>query len=101
ARRRPEWRPGSSPDRTPARPRAAARSLARHDLSTEQRELLIGFGADADLVAASEAGVAEVRGVRPRGLQHPVQRKVAEGIGGEIAPEWRMPCFGSMNVRPT
>src|SRR5882724_7286326 len=56
-------------------------------LDVEEAELGRGLGLDADLVGAGEAGVTEARGIAARGLQHAVERQVAERVGAEVAAD--------------
>src|SRR5258707_7289786 len=58
-------------------------------LRFEQSELSDVPGVEADLVLPGEAGMAEVARVIAGGLEHPVQREVAEGVRGEVALDLR------------
>src|SRR5262249_19655630 len=53
----------------------------------EEVQLRRRIGLDADLVGAGEAGVTEARGIAAGGLQHAVERQVAERVGAEIAAD--------------
>src|SRR2546422_7151067 len=56
-------------------------------LDVEEVELGRGLGLDADLVGAGEAGVTEARGIAARGLQHAVERQIAERVGAQVAAD--------------
>src|SRR5215510_10156988 len=51
----------------------------------EQRKLRRRLRLDTYPVVAGEAGVAEMRRIVPRRLQHAVEREVAQGVGAQIA----------------
>src|SRR5262245_41798185 len=53
----------------------------------EEAELRRRLGLDADAIAAGEAGVTEMARIRAGRLQHPVEGKVADRIGAEIAAD--------------
>src|SRR5687767_15965514 len=53
-------------------------------LDVEETELGGRVGLDSDLVGAGEAGVAIVRRVAARRLEHPLEREVPERVGAEI-----------------
>src|SRR5262245_5269762 len=53
----------------------------------EETQLGGGLGFDADAVGAGEARVAEVRRVGAGGLQHAVEREVAQRVGAEVAAD--------------
>src|SRR6266536_2991584 len=54
-------------------------------LRFEQPELSDVPGVEADLILPGEAGVAEVSRVVAGGLEHPVEREIAERIGGQVS----------------
>src|SRR5213592_3123595 len=56
-------------------------------LDVEEVELRRGVGLDADLVGAGEARVTEACRIAAGGLQHAVEREVAERVGGEVATD--------------
>src|SRR3989449_11014921 len=56
-------------------------------LDVEEVELGRGLGLDADLVGAGEAGVTEARGIAARGLQHAVERQIAQRGGAQVAAD--------------
>src|SRR6267378_4871837 len=56
-------------------------------LDVEEVELGRGVGLDADLVSAGEARMTEIAGVAARGLEHALERQVAERVGPEITAD--------------
>src|SRR5919204_3047338 len=56
-------------------------------LDVEEVQLRRGIGLDTDLVGAGEARVTEARRIAARGLQHAVEREVAERVRAEIATD--------------
>src|SRR5262249_47044651 len=53
----------------------------------EEMQLRCRIGLDADLVGAREARVTEAAGIAAGGLQHAVERQIAERIGAEITAD--------------
>src|SRR5439155_2234182 len=56
-------------------------------LDVEELELGRGIRLDADLVGAGEAGVTEALGIAALGLQHAVERQIAERVGTQLAAD--------------
>src|SRR5206468_8735074 len=54
-------------------------------LRFEQSELSDVPGVEADLILPGEAGVAEVGRIVTGGLEHPVEREIAERVGGQVS----------------
>src|SRR5262245_40549833 len=69
---------------TPAE-RYVSRFTAGSGIEETQLGSRVGF--DADAVGAGETRVAEVRRIGTGGLQHAVEREVAERVGTEIAAD--------------
>src|SRR4029077_21298324 len=55
-----------------------------YPLRVEQLELRQFLGLEADPVLAGEARVTELIRVRPGGLQHALEREIAEGVRAQV-----------------